>query len=399
MTNPKLMGQGVIPRCRHFGPCGGCSLQDRPYPAQVESKSKVLSAVLQEEIGKTPLPPLQVYSMEDPWGHRSKMEFTFGQEADRITLGLHQRASFQRIVDITQCEIAPPAVSELLRAIKGAAGSFSLRSYDPKTHQGFWRYAVVRTSRSSGELMLVLMTNEGPKEPVEAMAQLLPKAVPALKSFYWGITSKVSDVAHPDRLELLFGSQFLEDQVGSVRYSFGPSNFIQPNHALVGKVYESIRQNAALTGKEAVYDLYCGMGLISLYLADAAKVVYGVESEQENIASAERNAAMNGISNAIFLCGRVEEVLKGRALFKQLGLAPDLIVLDPPRAGLHKDVYGPLLEARVPRLMYLSCNPVSLGRDLKILLERDPAYQVESIQMFDFFPHTVHQEVLVLLKR
>ena len=230
------------------------------------------------------------------------------------------------------------------------------------------------------------------------MDQLLSEAVPALKSVYRGITAKVSDVAHPDRLDLLFGSQFLEDRVGSIRYTFGPSNFIQPNHALVGKVYESILQNAALTGREAVYDLYCGMGLIGLYLAGSAQRVYGVESEQENVDSAERNAAMNGISNALFLCGRVEELLKGRALFK-VGPPPDLIVLDPPRAGLHKDVVGPLLGAQAPRIVYLSCNPVSLGRDLKVLLERDPSYQVESIQMFDFFPHTVHQEVLVLLTR
>ncbi len=393
-----LDSERVIPRCRHFGPCGGCALQDLNYSAQVESKSKILSSVLEEQLGKGLLPPLQISSMEDPWGHRSKMEFTFGQDADRVTLGLHQRASFQRIVDIAQCEIAPPQMSELLRAIKEVAGNFPLKSYNPKTHQGFWRYAVIRASRHTGELMLVLMTNEGPREPVESMAQLLSRAVPALKSIYWGITAKVSDVAHPDRLDLLFGSQFLEDRVGSVRYAFGPSNFIQPNHALVGKVYESIRKNAALTGREAVYDLYCGMGLISLYLAGSAERVYGVESEQENVASAERNAAMNGISNALFLCGRVEELLKGRALFK-VGPPPDLIVLDPPRAGLHKDVVGPLLGARAPRLVYLSCNPVSLGRDLKVLLERDPSYQIEFIQMFDFFPHTVHQEVLVLLTR
>ena len=326
------------------------------------------------------------------------MEFTFGQEGDRITLGLQQRASFQRIVDVVQCEIALPEVSELLRAIKEVANGFPLRSYDPKAHQGFWRYAVVRASRHSRELMLVLVTNEGPREPVETMARLLSQSVPALKSFYWGISTKVSDVAQPERLELLFGSQFLGDRVGPLQYAFGPTNFIQPNHALVESVYETIRDKAALTGKEAVYDLYCGMGLIGLYLAGTAKVVYGVESERENMEAAERNAALNGIPNAVFICGRVEEVLKGRALFKA-GTAPDLVVLDPPRAGLHKEVYGPLLEARVPRLLYLSCNPVSLGRDLKVLLERDPTYQIESIHLFDFFPHTVHEEVLVNLSR
>jgi len=388
----------VAPRCRHFGPCGGCSLQHLDYPAQVEWRRAMVADVLKKETGGKDLPEIEVFSMEEPWGHRSKMEFTFGQEGGRITLGLHQRGSFQRIVDIEQCEIAHPEVSRLLQAIKEIAAGFEAKSYDPRRHEGFWRYAVVRSSRSTGQLMLVLVTYDGPRPPLEAMAARLPERVPALKSLYWGVSNKVSDVAQPDRLERLFGPELLEDSVGPLRYSFGPSNFIQPNQVLVGKVYETIRARAALTGGQAVYDLYCGIGLISLGLAGDSKVVYGVESEQENVSFAEKNAALNGISNVIFLCGRVEDLLKGRALFRA-GPAPDVIVLDPPRVGLHKEVYGPLLEARAPRLLYLSCNPASLARDLKILLERDPAYRVESLQMFDFFPHTVHAEVLATLVR
>jgi len=301
-------------------------------------------------------------------------------------------------VDVVRCEIAPPQMSDLLQAVKEVAGGFSLKSYNPKTHRGFWRYAVIRANRGPGELMLVLVTNEGPREPLEKMAQLLPQRVPALRSFYWGVSAKVSDVAQPDRLELLFGSEVLEDRIGPLRYTFGPTHFVQPNHLLSERVYEAIQRSAALTGSEAVYDLYCGIGLISFYLAGCAKMVYGVELERENIACAERNAGLNGISNTMFICGRVEEVLKGRALFTS-GLAPEVIVLDPPRAGLHKDVYAPLLEARARRLVYLSCNPSSLGRDLNVLLERDPHYQMESLQLFDFFPHTVHEEVLVTLAR
>lgn len=336
--------------------------------------------------------------MEFPWGHRSKMEFTFGREEERITVGLHQRGNFHRIVDLDQCEIAHPEVSRLLSAIKEVASGFDARSYDSRKHEGFWRYAIVRVSRMSGHLMLMLVTTDGSREPLEAMAARLPQKIPALQSFYWGVSNRVSDVALPERIEHLFGSEFLEDSIGSVRYALGPSNFVQPNHSLAGKAYEAIRRNARLTGEETVYDLYCGIGLIGLSLAGGAQAVYGVESEPQNIVFAERNAALNGISNAVFLCGNVEDLLKGRALFRAYP-APDLIVLDPPRAGLHKGVHGPLLEARVPRLLYLSCNPASLGRDLKILLERDPAYRVESVQMFDFFPHTVHAETLVTLSR
>ncbi len=357
------------------------------YADQVELRRCSVASLLGREVEAIP--------MENPWNHRSKMEFTFGQEGERVTLGLHQRKSFSRIVEIEQCEIAHPEVSRLLRAVREQAGRSGLSAYNNRRHEGFWRYAVIRVSRSAGELLLVLMTNEGPRAPLEAMAEELAAGVPALKSFYWGVTAKLSDVARPDRLERIWGAETLEDSVGPVRYRFGPSNFLQPNHALVEKAYGAIRDGAALTGTEAVYDLYCGIGLIALSMAGGAKTVCGVESEPENIEFAERNARLNGISNAEFICGRVEDLLKGRALFRG-GPAPDVIVLDPPRVGLHKEVLGPLLAARAPRVIYLSCNPASLARDLKMLT---PTYRIDSLKMFDFFPHTEHAEVLALLTR
>ncbi len=392
------LAERVSPRCAHFGACGGCQLQDLSYPAQVERRREVVGQLLAREMGPLALPPIQVVPMESPWGHRGKMEFTFGQEGDRVTLGLHPRASFRRIVEILRCEIVPEEVNHLLQATRETVNTFSLPAYDPKSHEGFWRYAVVRATRRPDQLMLILITHEGAREPLERLAQVLPQRVPSLRSLYWGVSAKVSDVAQPDRLELLFGTETLEDQVGHVRYALGPSNFVQPNLALVEQVYETIRRQAALTGREAVYDLYSGIGLITLYLAPQAKVVYGVESEPANVAFAERNAAANGVSNAVFVCGRVEDVLRGRALFKA-GAPPDLVVLDPPRVGLHKDVYAPLLQAEPPRVAYLSCNPASLGRDLKVLLERDPRYRLTSLHLFDFFPHTLHTEVLAFLER
>lgn len=388
----------VTPRCRHFGPCGGCSLQHLGYPQQVEWKARILQEVFRKEGVGGQIPPIEGVPMEDPWAYRSKMEFTFGQEGERVTLGLHQRASFQRIVDIQHCDIAPEPVSDLLSAIRDSANRFPLKSYNPRIHQGFWRYAVIRASRATGELMLLLVTNEGPREPLETMARELPPLVPALKTIYWGVSTRVSDVAQTERMELLWGAEELEDRAGAVRFRVRPANFVQPNGVLAERVYEAMRLKAGLTGREAVYDLYCGMGLIALAMAPEARVVYGVESEGDNVAAAERNAALNGIENAVFLAGKVEDILKGRALFRA-GPPPDVIVLDPPRAGLHREIFGPLLQAQAPRILYLSCNPASLGRDLKILLERDPRYRLESVQFFDFFPHTAHAEVLATLRR
>ncbi len=388
----------VTPRCAHFGPCGGCDLQHMDYPQQVQWKLENLEAVLAQEGGLRSIPPIEVVPMEDPWGYRSKMEFSFGQEGDRITLGLHQRGSFQRIVDITTCHIAPPTVSELLGAMRETAGRFPLKSYNPKIHQGFWRYAVVRSSRHAGELMLLVVTNEGSREPIDALAVELPKRVPTLKSLYWGVSTRVSDVALAERLSFIWGQEMLEDRIGDLRFVIRPTNFVQPNLILASQIYRSIQKRAQLTGNEVVYDLYCGIGLIALFLAHGCQAVYGVESEPENVAQADQNARLNGLTNASFLCGKVEDLLRGRALFKA-GPRPDRIVVDPPRAGLHKEVYAPLLSAQAPVLMYLSCNPVSLARDLKILLERDPGYRVEAVELFDFFPHTTHVEVLVTLRR
>ena len=387
----------TLPRCRHFGPCGGCALQHLEYPAQVDWKRKMLERIFTQELDLRRLPSLEVFTGDSPWGYRSKMEFTFAQEGDRVTLGLHQRASFQRIVDLTDCEIAPPSVNQLLVAVKEAAALSGLRAYNPKTHQGFWRYAVVRCSRTTGDLLLLLVTHEGPQEALEPMARSLPEKVPSLKSLYWGVSAKVSDVSTPERITFLGGQETLEDQVGGVRFRIGPTQFVQPNLGLASKVYEMIRRQARLTGQETVYDLYSGGGLIALSLAREARLVYGVESEQANVGFAEKNAEINGISNAVFLWGNLEDLIREQALFR-LSPKPDVVVLDPPRVGLHAQVCGPLLEARAPTLLYLSCNPLSLTRDLKILLQRDPGYQVESVQLFDFFPHTPHSEVLVTLR-
>ncbi len=388
----------VEPKCRHFGFCGGCSLQHLDYAAQAEWRRGEVAAKMDRELGAGRFPPLQAALMEEPWGHRSKMEFTFGQDGERLVLGLHQKDRFDRIVDIERCEIAAPDVSRLIAGIRDFAGRSTFASYGQRNRSGFWRYAVVRVSRSTGQMMLLLITATGPREPLERMAQQLQREVPALKSFYWGITDKVSDVAQPDRLERIAGDELLEDSVGSVRYRFGPMVFLQPNHALVGKAYETIRENARLTGRETVYELYCGIGLIGLTLAGSAARVIGVESEPQNVELAERNAALNGVSNVSFLRGKTEDLLKGRALFRAAPAPPDVIVVDPPRAGLHKEVYAPLLASGAPRLLYMSCNPASLARDLTVLMGPG-GYRAEAAYLFDFFPHTVHAEVLAVLVR
>jgi len=388
----------VLPLCRHFGPCGGCALQHMDYPTQIAWKQRMLKATFEEALPGLPLPDIRVVPMTSPWHHRAKMEFTFGQQANGIVLGLHRRGSFERIVDIDCCEIAPHAVSALLKALKDHVNRSGLEAYRPKDHRGFWRYAIVRSSYSKGELMLLLVTQDGPRSAVEALVDPIFQAVPELKSFYWGIATKVSDVADVQMFTLLRGTGMLEDEVAGIRFHVGPIQFVQPNVKLAHPLYETIRTEVQLSGKEAIYDLYCGIGLIALALASKAKWVCGVESVSENVRLAEMNAKLNGASNTTFVWGKVEDLLKKSTLFK-LGPAPDVIVLDPPRAGLHPDAYAPLLKTCAPTILYLSCNPTSLARDLKVLLERDPKYRLQTVHLFDFFPHTPHAEVLAVLRR
>jgi len=363
----------------------------------VEWKRERLTQLFREADISLPA-PIEIAAMEEPWGYRNKIELTFSPREGQVVLGFHERASFQKIVDVTQCAIAPNAVASLAAALKEAANRSGIAAYNSKTHQGFWRYAVIRTARDGRRLMVLVITHEGERAVLETMAQWCRERVPALSSFSWGVSTSISDVAVAERMATLFGPEALEDQVGSLRYHFRPTTFVQPNGLMAEQAYRKIQAAAALTGQEAVYDLYCGIGLIALSLASQARTVIGVESVEENVDFARINAQRNGISNALFFCGKAEDLLKRQALFRA-GPRPDLIVLDPPRAGLSPQMVAPLLEAGASTLLYLSCNPASLTRDLKALLGQGSEYRLEEVTLFDFFPHTIHTETLAVLRR
>jgi len=390
--------QRITPQCPHFGPCGGCELQHLAYPTQVSWKQTLLVETLQHLGGLKSLPPVRVVPMADPWHYRNKMEFTFGEQEGRIVMGLHQRGSFQHIVKLMHCWIAPPLASDVLQTVEAAANASGLPAYHQRRHEGFWRYMVIRVARSTGQALVMLVTHDGPREAVQRVAEAITRAHPLVTSILWGVSTRLSDVAQPERMESLVGPDVLEDQIGSLTLQVRPMNFVQPNLTQAEALYTELLEAAALRGTEVVYDLYCGLGVIALLLAPTARAVYGIEGDPENVALATANAARNGITNATFLCGKVEDLLVRRGLFR-MGPAPDLLVLDPPRVGLHPDAIGPLLHAQAPRLFYVSCNPSSLARDLKLILTREPRYRLTRLSLFDFFPHTAHMEVLATLER
>lgn len=350
-----------------------------------------------EALGLSATVPVEVMTAEPPWGYRSKLEFTFsgGGAAGPPVLGFHERGSYRRVVDVQECRIAPEPVNRLLAAVREEVGPNGPPAYDPKTRRGFWRHLRVRANRR-GELLVLLVTAPGDRAPIEEVARAVRTRVPEARGVLWGVSGKVADVATPERTELLWGVDALEERTGRLRFRVKAGTFLQPHPELAWRVYEAVRA-AVGSGHEGIYDLYCGIGLMGLTLADRTGAVWGVESERESVDMAVANARLNGITNARFLCGRVEDLLQRQALFRA-GPKPDVILLDPPRAGLHPKAVAPLAEVGAPRLLYLSCNPASLVRDLAALRALRPAYRLEKATLIDFFPQTARVEALAELR-
>ncbi len=392
----EIPGARVEARCQHFGACGGCSIQDIAYDAQLEWKRQRLMTLM-ERVPAFGQVPVAIVGLTEPWRYRNKMEFTFGQEGDELHVGLHRRGSFWKIVDIQDCLLIHPAVSQVLQTVRAAATQSRLPAYNPKTHVGFWRYLVVRCSRATGQLMVFCITNRGERLPVDRLASAVTKAHPEVASFWWGVTSRVADVAVPESLTCLLGEETLEEQIGHVQIRIHPLNFIQPSVEQAERIYEGIAAAAGLSGWQMVYDLYCGVGAIGMYLARRAGRVIGIESEQNNVDLAMRNVQLNRLDNMIVVAGKVEVLLTTPA-FRDAP-SPDLIVVDPPRAGVGKAVIGLLARLLPRRLIYVSCNPESLVQDLGALYIRTRAYRLTRVTAYDMFAHTQHMEAMVVLDR
>ena len=245
---------------------------------------------------------------------------------------------------------------------------------------------------------MCLMTTPGARDIVEEMARELMDRHPALASVYWGVTSRMADVAIPEELTLLGGSPYLEDQIGPFKIKLHPLSFLQPTSVQADRIYRKVAHAIQDAGSKVVWDLYCGVGLIAFYLSRDARKIYGIDIEPRHLELAALNASLNGIDNVEFRAGRVETLLMDRRFWLQEA-KPDAIVVDPPRAGLHPQALSSILAARPTRIAYLSCNPQSLLSDLRILLSSFPRYRLSDVQAFDMFPQTDHVEIFVLLDR
>ena len=395
LENEKGRYERVAPPCPYFGTCGGCTLQDLCYKDQLNFKRERLQRDLApfETVAR-----IELVGLDDPWRYRNKAELTFGAFEGNMILGYHAARSFWRIVDLEDCLLLPEPLTRVMRDVRSLAAESGLSAYHPKTHQGFFRHLLVRSSRRTGKVMLGLITAPGQREIIESMADVLMERHQELSSIYWGISSKIADIAIPDELFHLRGAEYLDEQMGPFHIRLHPFSFIQPTSVQAERIYEQLCDALSWCQAGVAWDLYCGIGIIAFYLSRKVSKVYGIDIEPHHLDLARLNASANGLDNVTFYAGRVENLLLDRNFWLKEA-KPDIVVADPPRAGLHPGALTSLLAARPRSIAYLSCNPQSLVRDLNELTTSFPKYRVVSIQAFDMFPQTIHLEVLAILKR
>jgi 23S rRNA (uracil1939-C5)-methyltransferase len=380
--------------CKHFPACGGCRFQDLDYGAQVEAKHAQVGDALRR-IGGMPDPPLEeIVQAEEIFRYRNKLEYSFTQLEDGPTLGLHRAGRWDEVLQIDECWLTTDLGNAIRNAVREWARGDKLVAYDQAEHTGYLRHLVVREGRNTEQVLVQLVTGPGEKFDRGGFVDTL-RAFPEVKSIHWSINDTQAEVTANLPTELLWGDEAIEERLCGLRFRVRPNAFLQTNTRMAEKLYEIAREFAGLTGNETVYDLYCGIGTIGLVLADEALTVWGIDVSEESIACALENADLNGIGNAAYFAGNVGQALE--ELHSRSG-DPDVVVVDPPRAGLAGKALKRLGEIGAPRIVYVSCNPTTLAGDVK-RLHGEYGYQLKRVKPVDMFPHTPHVEAVALLER
>lgn len=395
----------VDPGCAHFGACGGCQWRMIPYEVELEAKREQVAGQLRT-IGKVELPEIApMLGGEQTERYRNKLEYTFSprgwrtdtatregaaEEALPLALGFHVPGRWDRVLHVERCNLQPEPSNAVRNFVYTYALEHGLTFYDARTQEGLLRNMMIRVA-TTGEVMVLLVVYEWNRD-VENLLAAVQARFPTITSLQWTVNQKVNDSLYDLETHLYAGREYIEEQMHDLRFIIGPKSFYQTNSRQAERLYGAVEHLAALSGSEIVYDLYTGTGTIALSLAHRARQVIGVEIVAEAIADAHKNARRNGITNAQFYAGEVERIAD-EEFFAKHG-APDVIVCDPPRAGMHPRVVETLLALATPRIVYVSCNPATQARDIALLDER---YEVQALQPVDMFPRTKHVENVALL--
>jgi 23S rRNA (uracil1939-C5)-methyltransferase len=386
--------QRVEAPCAHYPACGGCRFQDLEYAAQLAQKESQVRDAFQRIAGiaEPPLEPI-VPCEPEIFHYRNKMEYSFAPTPDGLVLGLHRAGRWDEVLDISKCWLTTDFGNDVRDAIRSWAREEGLEAYSQADNTGYLRHLVVREGRNTGQALVQLVTGPGERFERGYLVDVL-RAFPQVRSIHWSINDTPSEVTNLPS-ELLWGDGWLEEEIGGLRFRVRPNAFLQTNTAMAEKLYALAADAAQLTGSETVWDLYCGIGTIGLSLARNALTVWGIEVSEESVACALENAELNDITNTAFFAGNVGQVIQ--ELLERSG-APEVVVVDPPRAGLAGKALRRLGEIGAPRLVYVSCNPTTLAGDVKIL-RAEYGYELLRARPVDMFPHTPHVETVALLER
>jgi 23S rRNA (uracil1939-C5)-methyltransferase len=378
--------------CAHYPACGGCRFQDLAYDAQVEAKTRQVGDAL-ARIGKVSGFELEAaIPAESVFHYRNKLEYSFTATPERVGLGFHRAGRWDEVLDIERCWLTTEVGNAIREAVREWANAESLAAFDQETQEGYLRHLVVREGRNTGQALVVLVTAPGglPEETFVEMVRRFPE----VRSVHWAVNDSPAEVTNLPT-KLLWGTDAIEEEVLGLRFRIRPNAFFQTNTAMCARLYGLARDYAALTGEETVYDLYCGTGTIGLSLANDALTVWGIEASEESVACAVENADLNGITNAAFFAGDVADDV---AELRDRAGAPDVVVVDPPRAGLAGKSLARVAALEAPRLVYVSCNPTTLAGNAK-QLAGEFGYRLERVRPVDMFPHTPHVESVALFTR
>jgi 23S rRNA (uracil1939-C5)-methyltransferase len=381
--------------CAHYPACGGCRFQDLAYEAQLEAKHQWVEDSLRRigGLGELPLDPIVPASSQ--FHYRNKMEYSWTQSEDGPALGLHKAGRWDEVLDIERCWLTTDLGNAIRNRMCEWAREEKLEAFDQAAEKptGYLRHLVVREGRNTGQALVQLVTYKRERFDRERLIEVLCE-FPEVRSIHWTVNDTPAEVTNLPT-EVLWGEEAIEEEIGGLRFRVRPNAFLQTNTEMAGRLYELAREFAALGGNETVYDLYCGIGTIGLSMARDAMTVWGVEISEESVACAIENTELNGIGNAAFFAGNVGQALEE---LRQRAGDPDVVVVDPPRAGLAGKALKRLGEIGAPRIVYVSCNPTTLAGDVKRLGD-DYGYRLVRARPVDMFPHTPHVECVSLLER
>ena len=382
----------VTPLCPVARQCGGCQIQAMSYEAQLAFKTRKVENNLRR-IGKFEEIPMEtIIGMEEPFHYRNKAQFPFGKNRDGKTVTGFYAGRTHSIIENTSCYLGKEVNETILRKILIWMNAYFVDPYDEATGTGLVRHCLIRSGFRTGEIMVCLVINGSKIVGGDALVDSL-KTIPGMTSISLNVNREKTNVILGSEIINLWGRPYIEDYIGEVKYQISPLSFFQVNPVQTERLYGKALEYAELTGEETVWDLYCGIGTISLFLAQKAKKVYGVEIIPDAIEDARRNAALNGFANAEFYVGKAEEVLPEK--YENEGIQADVIVVDPPRKGCDEALLSTMVKMQPERIVYVSCDSATLARDLRYLC--DHGYALRRVCPADMFPQTVHVETVVLL--